>query len=231
MSRIISYQYDNDIQDGDAWIGSEASTRQTRQYTAQAVANYLNINGKVSIGAQMVYKFLAVPYSGVGNFALTAGGPTTPYNTVTELAFSSNDRSGQETTAFLNYLVGSDILISEQKNISSFGHYTVDSYTQAAAGYYNMQVTYNGGQGQMTSDLFYDVSNFILASGAGDKTFTFTQPTPSVQWTIQHNLNKFPSVSVVNNNNILMYGNTTYVDTNNLIITFTAGFSGKAYLN
>tara|TARA_B110000259_G_scaffold51888_1_gene61069 strand:- start:128 stop:823 length:696 start_codon:yes stop_codon:yes gene_type:complete len=231
MSRIISYQYDNDIQDGDAWIGSEASTRQTKQYTAQAVANYLNINGKVSIGAQMVYKFLAVPYSGVGNFALTAGGSPVAYNAVTELAFSSNDRSGQETTAFLNYLVGSDILISQQKNISSFGHYTVGSYAQASAGYYNMQVTYNGGQGQMTSDLFYDVSNFILASGAGDKTFTFTQPTPSVQWTIQHNLNKFPSVSVVNNNNILMYGNTTYVDTNNLIITFTAGFSGKAYLN
>ena len=231
MSRIISYQYDNDIQDGDAWIGSEASTGQTKQYTAQAVANYLNINGKISIGAQMVYKFLAVPYSGVGNFALTAGGSPVAYNAVTELAFSSNDRSGQETTAFLNYLVGSDILISQQKNISSFGHYTVGSYAQAAAGYYNMQVTYNGGQGQMTSDLFYDVSNFILASGAGDKTFTFTQPTPSVQWTIQHNLNKFPSVSVVNNNNILMYGNTTYVDTNNLIITFTAGFSGKAYLN
>ena len=35
MSRIISYQYDNDIQDGDAWIGSEASTGQTKQYTAQ----------------------------------------------------------------------------------------------------------------------------------------------------------------------------------------------------
>ena len=153
MSRIISYQYDNDIQDGDAWIGSEASTGQTKQYTAQAVANYLNINGKISIGAQMVYKFLAVPYSGVGNFALTAGGSPVAYNAVTELAFSSNDRSGQETTAFLNYLVGSDILISQQKNISSFGHYTVGSYAQAAAGYYNMQVTYNGGQGQMTSRL------------------------------------------------------------------------------
>jgi hypothetical protein len=178
-----------------------------------------------------VYKFLAVPYSGVGNFALTAGGSPVAYNAVTELAFSSKDRSGQETTAFLNYLVGSDILISQQKNISSFGHYTVDSYTQAAVGYYNMQVTYNGGQGQMTSDLFYDVSNFILASGAGDKTFTFTQPTPSVQWTIQHNLNKFPSVSVVNNNNILMYGDTTYIDNNNLTITFSGGFSGKAYLN
>ena len=63
MSRIISYQYDNDIQDGDAWIGSEESSRQTKQYTAQAVANYLNIKGKISIGAQMVYKFLAVPLS------------------------------------------------------------------------------------------------------------------------------------------------------------------------
>ena len=231
MSRIISYQYDNDIQDGDAWIGSEESSRQTKQYTAQAVANYLNINGKISIGAQMVYKFLATPYSGVGNFALTVGGSPVAYNTVTELAFSSNDRSGQETTAFLNYLVGSDILISEQKNISSFGHYTVDSYTQAAAGYYNMQVTYNGGQGQMTSDLFYDVSNFILASGAGDKTFTFTQGAPATVWNVQHDLEKFPSVSVINNNDIIVNGQVEYIDNNNLTITFSAAFTGKAYLN
>ena len=231
MSRIISYQYDNDIQDGDAWIGSEASTGQTKQYTAQAVADYLNINGKVSIGAQMVYKFLAVPYSGVGNFALKAGGSPVAYNAITELAFSRNDRSGQETTAFLNYLVGSDILISQQKNISSFGHYTVNSYTQATAGYYDMQVTYNGGQGQMTSDLFYDVSNFILASGAGDKTFTFTQGAPATVWNVQHNLGKFPSVSVINNNAIVVNGQVEYIDNNNLTITFSAAFAGKAYLN
>lgn len=231
MSRIISYQYDNDIQDGDAWIGSEASTGQTKQYTAQAVADYLNINGKVSIGAQMVYKFLAVPYSGVGNFALKAGGSPVAYNAITELAFSRNDRSGQETTAFLNYLVGSDILISQQKNISSFGHYTVNSYTQATAGYYDMQVTYNGGQGQMTSDLFYDVSNFILASGAVDKTFTFTQGAPATVWNVQHNLGKFPSVSVVNNNDIIVNGQVEYIDNNNLTITFSAAFTGKVYLN
>jgi hypothetical protein len=64
-----------------------------------------------------------------------------------------------------------------------------------------------------------------------DKNFVFTQGTASTTWNIQHNLNKFPSVSVVNNNNILMYGETTYVDTNNLTINFSAGFSGKAYLN
>ena len=64
-----------------------------------------------------------------------------------------------------------------------------------------------------------------------DKTFDFIQSTPSATWTIQHDLNKLPSVSVVNNNNVVMYGNITYIDTNNLTITFSAGFSGKAYLN
>ena len=62
-------------------------------------------------------------------------------------------------------------------------------------------------------------------------TFIYTQAVPSVTWTIQHNLNRFPSVSVVNINNVLMYGQVTYIDSNNLIIEFSAGFSGKAYMN
>ena len=94
-----------------------------------------------------------------------------------------------------------------------------------------MQVTYNGGQGQMTSDLFYDVSNFILASGAGDKTFTFTQGAPAAVWNVQHDLEKFPSVSVINNNDIIVNGQVEYIDNNNLTITFSAAFTGKAYLN
>jgi len=62
-------------------------------------------------------------------------------------------------------------------------------------------------------------------------TFVYTQNTPAVTWTIQHNLNRFPSVSVVNINNLLVYGQVTYIDANNLIIEFSAGFSGKAYMN
>ena len=83
----------------------------------------------------------------------------------------------------------------------------------------------------MTSDLFYDVSNFILASGAGDKTFTFTQGAPATVWNIQHDLEKFPSVSVINNNDIIVNGQVEYIDNNNLTITFSAAFTGKAYLN
>jgi hypothetical protein len=64
-----------------------------------------------------------------------------------------------------------------------------------------------------------------------DKDFVFTQAVPSATWTIQHNMNKLPSVSAVNNNNMIVYGNVVYVDNNNLTITFSGGFSGKAYLN
>ena len=64
-----------------------------------------------------------------------------------------------------------------------------------------------------------------------DKTYVYIQASPSVLWNINHNLGKFPSVSVVNINYVLLYGEVTYVDSNNLTIAFSAGFSGKAYMN
>ena len=83
----------------------------------------------------------------------------------------------------------------------------------------------------LSENAFYDFAVFTLSSGLADKTFEFTQGQPATLWTIQHNLNKFPSVSVVNNNNVVINGEITYIDNNNLTCTFSAGFSGKAYLN
>ena len=234
MSRIVSYPYDNDIKDADAWIGSEASTTRTKQYTAEAVARYLNINGKISIGAQMVFKYVQQPLTAVGSFSITSGGlNNVPFANITTLTLSITDRGNQNTVAFLDYLVGSDILIGEQNEISTFGQYDVISYTVNAgdATYYDLVVNYKGGNGVLTIDKYYDIMNFVLAADAEDKTFVFTQGAPAVQWTVQHNLNKFPSVSVVNNNNIVINGEVTYIDANNVQLNFSAGFAGKAYLN
>ena len=234
MSRIVSYPYDNDIKDADAWIGSEAATTRTKQYTAEAVARYLNINGKISIGAQMVFKYVQQPLTAVGSFSITSGGlNNVPFANITTLTLSVTDRGNQNTVAFLDYLVGSDILIGEQNEISTFGQYDVISYTVNAgdATYYDLVVNYKGGNGVLTIDKYYDIMNFVLSADAEDKTFVFTQGAPAVQWTVQHNLNKFPSVSVVNNNNIVINGEVTYIDANNVQLNFSAGFAGKAYLN
>ena len=234
MSRIVSYPYDNDIKDADAWIGSEASTTRTKQYTAEAVARYLNINGKISIGAQMVFKYVQQPLTGVGSFSITSGGlNNVPFANITTLTLSMTDRGNQNTVAFLDYLVGSDILIGEQNEISTFGQYDVVSYTVNAgdATYYDLVVNYKGGNGVLTIDKYYDIMNFVLAADAEDKTFVFTQGAPAVQWTVQHNLNKFPSITVIDTANTVVTGEYVYIDSNNVTLNFSAGFAGKAYLN
>tara|TARA_B110000285_G_C15048035_1_gene575417 strand:+ start:435 stop:1139 length:705 start_codon:yes stop_codon:yes gene_type:complete len=234
MAIIYAYSNDTNVQDDDAWIGTNASNRVTKQFTAGAVAEYLNINGKVSIGAQMVFKYIEQPLTDVGSFSITTGGVNNiPFANITVLTLSIIDRGDQNTVAFLDHLVGSDILISEQSEISTFGHYDLISYSVNAvdASYYDMVVNYKGGNGILSFDKYYDVINFALAADSTDKTFIFNQGVPAVQWVISHNLGKFPAVSVVNNNKVLINGEVIYIDNNNLEVNFSAGFAGQAYLN
>jgi hypothetical protein len=53
----------------------------------------------------------------------------------------------------------------------------------------------------------------------------------SAIWNINHNLNKFPSIMVTDSGNNVIVGDIQYVDSNNVIVSFTGSFSGKAYLS
>ena len=228
MARISSYPRDLQVNDGDAWIGTEQSNRLTRNFTAAAVAEYLNIKGKISISGQMVFKFADAPTLD-GEFTRPADGDLmTSFTTVN---ISAIDSSGQEVAAFMNYLVGNNILINEQNKISQFGHYKITSYTLQGDGTYDLALTNIGGNGTVVLDKHYDFAAFTISSGLEDKTFVFTQGVPATTWTIQHNLNKFPSVSVVDTANTSVITQVDYIDENNLTLTNTAPFAGKAYLN
>ena len=283
MAIIYSYPYDQTITDTDAWVGTDSVNRQTKQYTAKAVADYLNINGKVAIAGQMNYQFVQDPSYKAGTFAFPAGqGDNTPWSSITSIVISNMDLSGQIVSPFLEYLVDEQVMFQDVAGKGSFGHYIMRGYTQiGTTNFYTLTLEYLGGNGSIDMDHYYTLVNFYLELGANEvnsidtsdttfidmtpttptsgnveitaslsatgtpdntkflrgdnvwakETFEFTQGTPSTNWSIQHDMDKFPSVSVVNNNNVLMYGNITYVDKNNLTINFSAGFSGKAYLN
>ena len=62
-------------------------------------------------------------------------------------------------------------------------------------------------------------------------TYTHTQISAQAVWQIAHNLNKYPSVTVVDSAGSVVVGDIRYIDRNNLTVTVTAGFAGKAYLN
>lgn len=64
-----------------------------------------------------------------------------------------------------------------------------------------------------------------------DKTFVFEQGIASSVWNITHNLNKYPSVTVVDSAGNEVIAEVVYTDTNNCVVTMTAAFKGKAYLN
>jgi len=228
MARISSYVFDANVTDNDAWIGTEASNRQTKQFTAAAVAKYLNIKGKISISAQMIFKLEGTAVPAAGDFVGPADGSA--ISSATTMDLSITDVSGANTVAFLTYLVGNNILISEQNDINNFGHFTIDSYVQKTPDVYTLTLTSLTGNGNFDTDKFYDFAVFTLSS-QGAPTFVFTQGVPATTWNIQHNLGKFPSVSVINNNNIVINGEVTYIDNNNVQLNFSAGFTGKAYLN
>lgn len=72
---------------------------------------------------------------------------------------------------------------------------------------------------------------FIPVNGGGDKNYRHTQSLPAEVWTITHNLHKKPSVVITDSAGTAVEGSINYIDDNNLIVTFSAGFSGYAELN
>jgi hypothetical protein len=57
------------------------------------------------------------------------------------------------------------------------------------------------------------------------------QQVASTTWTVTHNMNKYPSINIVDSSNDIIMGDVKYNSLNQLTITFTANISGKAYLN
>lgn len=64
-----------------------------------------------------------------------------------------------------------------------------------------------------------------------ESSYTHTQSSAASSWVVTHNLNRYPSVSVVDSSGNLVTGEVRYTSVNSVTITFSAPFSGTAYLN
>lgn len=60
--------------------------------------------------------------------------------------------------------------------------------------------------------------------------YTHNQTSASAVWTIYHNTDTYPSVTVVDSAGTRVYGDEVFLSSNVVQITFSAPFSGKAYL-
>jgi len=67
-------------------------------------------------------------------------------------------------------------------------------------------------------------------AGVGAGFFTYVQNTSSATWSITHNLGGYPAFTVLDTSGNQCEGAVSYTNVNSMVLTFTAPFSGTAYL-
>lgn len=66
---------------------------------------------------------------------------------------------------------------------------------------------------------------------SADKYHMHDQMSASDVWTITHSLEKYPSVTIVDSAGDEVEGSVNHISTSTIVVTFSAPFSGRAYLN
>ena len=160
-----SYPKGIPIEDQDLFVGTKANNNRTVNYTAQGVADYLNINSKVAIGGQMSFQFTIVPNI-PKTIAFEGGlGDGTAFSAITKLIVSAIDLSTANITIFLNYLNNSQVLLSQQNQPNFFGHYKITGYTQiGTSAFYELDLEFIGGNGTIGDKQYYDLISFVLST-------------------------------------------------------------------
>ena len=97
----------------------------------------------------------------------------------------------------------------------------VGKITASGASAYEIWLSQPGNEGGSIQDFLNDL----------DKHYEHNQILSNEIWNIEHNLDKYPSVTVVDSAETVVYGEIQYINKNNLRIIFSAEFAGKAYLN
>jgi hypothetical protein len=70
-----------------------------------------------------------------------------------------------------------------------------------------------------------------VTGGGGDAHYTHVQGVAEAIWEVTHNLNKRPSVTVVDYTDNIVFGEVEYLTMNTIRLKFAGAFSGKAYFN
>jgi len=248
MAIIYSYPTNTNILATDLVIGSSTKVvngknrNVTKNFEIGSIAEFYNEISAIAIAGQSNFFFQNNIAPGRKNGSISfinGGGTNTLFNNITTLRLSKFATSGNLIIDYINTLVNQAIIIAQCDDLNNFGIYKFISISPVSGqpNFVDIVLESVGAHGSILQDKFYAIAvypgfvNPDIDPNVGDKTFVYTQSVAAETWIIQHDLDKFPSVSVVNNNNVGMYGEVIYIDENNLQIEFSAGFSGKAYMN
>ena len=70
-----------------------------------------------------------------------------------------------------------------------------------------------------------------ISPPGSDANYVHDHPVPSATWDITHNLNKYPSITIVDTSDTSLEGKIEYLDLDTVRLTFNSAFAGKAVFN
>lgn len=240
MALISTYPIDQNIVGSDKWIGSDANFKNaTKNFTVDKVAEYLNNSAAIQ-SQTLRYQYQATVdslnprRSGTVSFETNIGDDVS-FSSISNWLLSRYSIPAKDVYPFYtNPLIGSTVLVTNADDITNWAVYKWVSSVEYPGedNFHDIELEYVSGSGGLEDKEYYLISLLLYDIESNkDKTFTFTQSSSSSTWDITHNLNKFPSVSVVDSAKSVVVGSVQYINENELRITFSAPFSGYAYMN
>jgi hypothetical protein len=229
MARISTYNLDNTVSKNDKVIGTDSGGNATKNFKLEDLAGFLNTSSLINVNGQLVYKFKNATQPISGTFNLPSGGVGT-FSSQTGLEFSHVNSNDQNIKEYINYFNGLYVMFTQTDNQNNFAQYSIDSINESS-NYSTLNVTFREGNGSFIPDKYYAMS--FSPKGQTDKNYVSPNLNFSagVAQTITHNLNKFPSVTVVDSGGSHIVGDVQHINENSFTITFTASFQAKVYAN
>lgn len=233
MARISKYNLDTEVTKDDFLIGSDGVTKATRNYKINDLTDFFS-KEDIILGDKFSYTYdqsSTLANLGTGKISFNNKNITnTPLASTTNIYFNRYNSSGNDVYDYIVAAYQGDgfLRLHLANNSVYFGVFRLHSVNFYENDVINLSVSSVSSNGYVTGG---DLISMSVNYSVGDKSYTHTQLTSSTTWNVTHNLNKRPSVTIVDDGSNVVIGDIQYINENELTITFNSGVSGKAYMN
>jgi len=163
MARISTYGLDTTPSTLDKWIGTDSTTGQTKNFSVQSIIDLINDNSFIDQFDGVVYEFTEYESSSTtqGIISVSAGSANvTQFQNINVIYLSKRHATGDDLNAYIDAFLDGFIKVNEQGNLGNFAIYQVTGIEDYDTYYKKLNVIFNSGEGQLTPDARYFVSNY-----------------------------------------------------------------------
>ena len=232
MARVSTYNTDTDVSGNDKVLGSDIGGA-TKNYPLKKIGEYFANKSVITSEGQLSFRhILGLADRVKGDFWVGDSNSVVQLADISRFTISKHMlEDSLDVSHMLSTIIATKFVIVEVGNPNVRGEYSVtSSYNyEDDNNFIVVDVTAVNTNGSLTDEAYYVFSN--TTTGVADKKFTHEQSSAAATWTITHNLDKQPAVSVVDSTDNVIICEVEYTSLNQVELRFSTPYSGKAYFN